>query len=147
MGSSGTLILFFGEVKDIFKPTYSITVSFPNASGLLKGSDVYLSGAPIGKVTDRSASRFPDTQLVEVGLKIDKKHRQDPQADADATSSAAPVCSATVTSTSSQSNIPRKKSLRKTRNPVYVKRRRDHCCGTKSRGTSTELDEQRRAAH
>jgi len=46
-----TLILFFGEVKDIFKPTYSLTVTFPNASGLLKGSDVFLSGAHIGKVT------------------------------------------------------------------------------------------------
>ena len=40
-----TLILLFGEVGDIFKPTYSLTVQFANASGLLKGSDVYLSGA------------------------------------------------------------------------------------------------------
>jgi phospholipid/cholesterol/gamma-HCH transport system substrate-binding protein len=66
-----TLIIFFGEVKDIFKPTYNITVSFPNASGLLKGSDVYLSGAPIGKVTS-DPHPVPDTQKVEVSLKIDK---------------------------------------------------------------------------
>lgn len=66
-----TLIIFFGEVKDIFKPTYSITVTFPNASGLLKGSDVYLSGAPIGKVTT-DPHPVPDTQKVEVSLKIDK---------------------------------------------------------------------------
>jgi phospholipid/cholesterol/gamma-HCH transport system substrate-binding protein len=65
-----TLILFFGEVQDIFKPTYNLTVQFPDASGLLKGSDVYLSGAVIGKVTT-DPHPIPDTQLVEVHLKID----------------------------------------------------------------------------
>ena len=49
-----TLIIIFGEVPDLFKPTYSLTVKFPDASGLLKGSDVYLAGAVIGKVTTRS---------------------------------------------------------------------------------------------
>ena len=64
-----TLILFFGEVGDLFKPTYNLTVKFENASGLLKGSDVYLSGAHIGKViTDPHP--IPDTQQVEVRLKI-----------------------------------------------------------------------------
>jgi len=67
-----TLILFFGEVKDIFKPTYSLTVTFPNASGLLKGSDVFLSGAHIGKVTTDPVP-IPDTEKVEVNLKIDSK--------------------------------------------------------------------------
>ncbi len=65
-----TLILFFGEVKDIFKPTYSLTVTFPNASGLLKGSDVFLSGAHIGKVTTDPVP-IPDTDKVQVNLKID----------------------------------------------------------------------------
>ena len=67
-----TLILFFGEVKEIFKPTYNLTVQFPDASGLLKGSDVYLSGAVIGKVTT-DPHPIPDTQMVEVSLKIDSK--------------------------------------------------------------------------
>src|ERR1700735_1119909 len=67
-----TLILFFGEVKDVFKPTYSLTVTFPNASGLLKGSDVFLSGAHIGKVTTDPVP-IPDTENVEVNLKIDSK--------------------------------------------------------------------------
>src|SRR5471030_3037578 len=66
-----TLIIIFGEVPDLFKPTYTLTVKFPNASGLLKGSDVYLSGALIGKVTS-DPHPIPDTQLVEVNLKIDK---------------------------------------------------------------------------
>jgi phospholipid/cholesterol/gamma-HCH transport system substrate-binding protein len=63
------LIIFFGEVQDLFKPTYSLTVRFENASGLLKGSDVYLSGALIGKVTT-DPQPIPDTQEVEVHLKI-----------------------------------------------------------------------------
>ena len=67
-----TLIIFFGEVQGLFKPTYNLTVQFPNASGLLKGSDVYLSGALIGKVTS-DPHPIPDTQKVEVTLKIDKK--------------------------------------------------------------------------
>jgi ABC-type transporter Mla subunit MlaD len=67
-----TLILFFGEVKDIFKPTYSLTVTFPNASGLLKGSDVFLSGAHIGKVVTDPVP-IPDTENVEVKLKIDSR--------------------------------------------------------------------------
>ena len=66
-----TLIILFGEMPDLLKPTYTLTVTFPNASGLLKGSDVYLSGALIGKViTDPHP--IPDTQTVEVNLKIDK---------------------------------------------------------------------------
>jgi phospholipid/cholesterol/gamma-HCH transport system substrate-binding protein len=66
-----TLIIFFGEMPDLFKPSYSLMVKFPNASGLLKGSDVYLSGALIGKVTT-DPHPIPDTQKVEVKLKIDK---------------------------------------------------------------------------
>jgi phospholipid/cholesterol/gamma-HCH transport system substrate-binding protein len=73
-----TLILFFGEVQDYFKPNYQFTVDFPNASGLLKGSDVYLSGASIGKVlTDPEP--IPDKEEVRVKLKIDSnvKIRED----------------------------------------------------------------------
>jgi phospholipid/cholesterol/gamma-HCH transport system substrate-binding protein len=66
------LIIIFGEVPDLFKPTYTLTVQFPNASGLLKGSDVYLSGALIGKVTT-NPQPIPDSQEVKVDLKIDKK--------------------------------------------------------------------------
>jgi phospholipid/cholesterol/gamma-HCH transport system substrate-binding protein len=66
-----TLIIIFGEVPDLFKPTYSLTVRFSDASGLLKGSDVYLAGAVIGKVTT-DPLYIPDSQSVEVHLKIDK---------------------------------------------------------------------------
>lgn len=66
-----TLVVLFGEVPDLFKPTYTLTVQFPNASGLLKGSDVYLAGALIGKVAT-DPRPIPDTDKVEVTLKIDK---------------------------------------------------------------------------
>src|ERR1700733_9042898 len=66
-----TLIIVFSEVPDLFKPTYTLTVKFPDASGLLKGSDVYLAGAVIGKVTT-DPHYIPDTQKVEVNLKINK---------------------------------------------------------------------------
>jgi phospholipid/cholesterol/gamma-HCH transport system substrate-binding protein len=66
------LIILFGEVPDLFKPTYTMTVKFSDASGLLKGSDVYLAGAVIGKVTS-DPLYIPDSQEVEVHLKIDKR--------------------------------------------------------------------------
>ena len=74
------LIILFGEVPDMFKPSYHVTVKFSDASGLLKGSDVYLAGAVVGKVTT-DPLYIPDTQEVEVHLKIDKNVviRQDAQ--------------------------------------------------------------------
>jgi phospholipid/cholesterol/gamma-HCH transport system substrate-binding protein len=73
-----TLIIFFGEVQDLFKPSYEFTVDFPNASGLLKGSDVYLSGASIGKVVT-DPQPIPDSEGVTVKLKISEnvKVRED----------------------------------------------------------------------
>jgi phospholipid/cholesterol/gamma-HCH transport system substrate-binding protein len=64
-----TLIIFFGAVGDMFKPSYTITLTFPDASGLLKGSEVYLSGAEVGKVTT-DPQPVPDSQEVKVNLKI-----------------------------------------------------------------------------
>jgi phospholipid/cholesterol/gamma-HCH transport system substrate-binding protein len=67
-----TLIIVFGELPDFLKPSYSLTVKFADASGLLKGSDVYLAGAVIGKVTT-DPHYIPDSQVVEVNLKINKE--------------------------------------------------------------------------
>src|SRR2546430_9416049 len=46
----GALLVQFGRLGEGFKTYYSVTVRFTNASGLLKGSDVLLAGARIGKV-------------------------------------------------------------------------------------------------
>src|SRR5216117_111922 len=46
----GALVVQFGRLGEGFKTYYPLTVRFTNASGLLKGSDVLLAGARIGKV-------------------------------------------------------------------------------------------------
>lgn len=46
------LVVQFGRVGEGFKTYYTVTVQFPNASGLLKGSDVLFAGAKIGRVSD-----------------------------------------------------------------------------------------------
>ncbi len=45
------LVVQFGRVGEGFKTYYGLTVRFPDASGLLKGSDVLLTGAKIGRVS------------------------------------------------------------------------------------------------
>jgi phospholipid/cholesterol/gamma-HCH transport system substrate-binding protein len=47
----GALLVQFGRLGEGFKTYYAVTVRFTNASGLLKGSDVLLAGARIGKVS------------------------------------------------------------------------------------------------
>lgn len=46
----GALVVQFGRLGEGFKTYYALTVQFNDASGLLKGSDVLLAGARIGKV-------------------------------------------------------------------------------------------------
>jgi phospholipid/cholesterol/gamma-HCH transport system substrate-binding protein len=46
----GALLVQFGRLGEGFKTYYFLTIRFNNASGLLKGSDVLLAGARIGKV-------------------------------------------------------------------------------------------------
>src|SRR6187401_1128496 len=48
----GALVVQFGRLGEGFKTYYGLTVEFPDASGLLKGSDVLLAGAKIGRVSD-----------------------------------------------------------------------------------------------
>ena len=48
----GALVVQFGRLGEGFKTYYTLTVRFNDASGLLKGTDVVLSGARIGKVAD-----------------------------------------------------------------------------------------------
>src|SRR4051812_39716038 len=48
----GALVVQFGRVGEGFKTYYPLSVRFADASGLLKGSDVLLAGAKIGRVSD-----------------------------------------------------------------------------------------------
>ncbi len=48
----GALVVQFGRLGEGLKTYYPLTIRFSDASGLLKGSDVLLAGARIGKVSD-----------------------------------------------------------------------------------------------
>jgi len=47
----GALVVQFGRLGEGVKTYYQLTIRFSDASGLLKGSDVLLAGARIGKVS------------------------------------------------------------------------------------------------
>ena len=63
------LVVQFGRVGEGFKTYYGLTVRFPDASGLLKGSDVLLAGAKIGRVSG-GPRLVPSGEGVEVPLRI-----------------------------------------------------------------------------
>lgn len=52
LGVLAALVVQFGRVGEGFKTYYTVRVQFPNASGLLKGSDVLFAGAKIGSVSE-----------------------------------------------------------------------------------------------
>ena len=58
------LVVQFGRLGEGFKTYYGLTVRFPDASGLLKGSDVLLAGAKIGHVSG-------GPRLVQVGQGVE----------------------------------------------------------------------------
>ena len=61
------LVVQFGRVGEGFKTYYDLTIRFSDASGLLKGSDVLMGGAKIGRVS--GGPRLVG-QGVEVALRI-----------------------------------------------------------------------------
>ena len=65
----GALVVQFGRLGEGFKTYYGLTVGFNDASGLLKGSDVLLAGAKIGKVSG-GPRLVREGNGVEVPLKI-----------------------------------------------------------------------------
>jgi phospholipid/cholesterol/gamma-HCH transport system substrate-binding protein len=65
----GALVVQFGRLGEGLKTYYDLTVRFSDASGLLKGSDVLLAGAKIGKVSG-GPRMVREGQGVDVPLKI-----------------------------------------------------------------------------
>src|SRR6266403_1741007 len=63
------LVVQFGRLGEGLKTYYGLTVRFSDASGLLKGSDVLLAGARIGKVSG-GPRMVREGQGVDVPLKI-----------------------------------------------------------------------------
>ena len=48
----GFLVLKFGNFGDRFEETYSLTVTFDDGGGLIKGTDVRLGGVKIGRLAE-----------------------------------------------------------------------------------------------
>jgi phospholipid/cholesterol/gamma-HCH transport system substrate-binding protein len=67
----GSLVIYFGRFGESVKKCYTLTVEYRNASGLLKGADVLLSGAKIGEVA-KPPSVLPNMRGVAVVLNIDQ---------------------------------------------------------------------------
>src|SRR6184192_3920079 len=65
----GALLVQFGRLGEGFKTYYTITVRFSDASGVLKGTDVLLAGARIGKVAG-GPKLLKEGDSVAVPLKI-----------------------------------------------------------------------------
>jgi len=65
----GSLVVQFGRLGEGLRTYYPLTVRFSDASGLLKGSDVLLAGAKIGKVSG-GPRMVREGQGVDVPLKI-----------------------------------------------------------------------------
>lgn len=59
----------FGRLSQGLKKYYNITAEFPNASGLLKGADVYLAGARVGFTAD-APELISGRYAVQVALKL-----------------------------------------------------------------------------
>jgi phospholipid/cholesterol/gamma-HCH transport system substrate-binding protein len=69
LGVLAALLVQFGRLGEGFRDYYGLLVKFPDASGLLKGSDVLLAGAKIGNVA--AGPRLAESgQGVEVPLRI-----------------------------------------------------------------------------
>lgn len=69
LAAVGALVVQFGRLGEGFKTYYAVTVRFSDASGLLKGSDVLLAGARIGKVAG-GPRMTKEGNGVDVPLKI-----------------------------------------------------------------------------
>lgn len=69
----GGLILQFGRFSEYFAGNYTVTLVFDDASGLIKGSEVRMGGARIGRVA--KLPELNEAVQVEVVLAIDKNIR------------------------------------------------------------------------
>jgi len=69
----GALILQFGRFEDRFGNKYPLTVVFDDAAGLIKGSEVRMGGARIGKVAETPV--LTDEVKVQVELDVDERIR------------------------------------------------------------------------
>ena len=65
----GAMVVYFGRLGEGVRKYYTLRVEFPNASGLMRGSEILLAGAKIGRVTN-DPTILPDMEGVYVDLRI-----------------------------------------------------------------------------
>lgn len=63
------MVVYFGRLGEGFSSYYNLRAEFANASGLLRGGEVLLAGAKVGRVMD-SPAILPDMRGVYVELRI-----------------------------------------------------------------------------
>lgn len=66
---TGMLVVYFGRLGEGFASYYNLRVEFANASGVIRGSEVLLAGAKVGRVISEPEI-LPDMQGVSVELRI-----------------------------------------------------------------------------
>jgi ABC-type transporter Mla subunit MlaD len=66
---TGMLLIYFGRLGEGFANYYDVRVQFSNASGIIRGSEVLLAGAKVGRVTSEPVI-MPDMKGVYVNLRI-----------------------------------------------------------------------------
>ena len=69
LGVIAFMAIKFGKLSQGLKKYYNISAEFPNASGLLKGADVYMAGARVGFTAD-APELIEGRYAVEVQLKL-----------------------------------------------------------------------------
>jgi len=65
----GLMVVYFGRLGEGFSSYYNVRVEFANASGLLRGSEVLLAGAKVGRITNEPTI-LPDMRGVYVDVRI-----------------------------------------------------------------------------
>ncbi|MEM1060333.1 MAG: MlaD family protein [Verrucomicrobiota bacterium] len=69
----GGMVIYFSQLREQFTPRYSLKVMFPNASGLIEGSLVYMAGVKVGRVDGPPKVIQDDMGVrVEVPVAIDE---------------------------------------------------------------------------
>ena len=69
LATVGMMVVYFGRLGDGFSSYYNVKVEFTNASGLLRGSEVLLAGAKVGRITNEPTI-LPDMRGVYVDVRI-----------------------------------------------------------------------------
>jgi len=67
----GSLILQFGRFGEKFHETYALSLIVDDAAGIIKGSEIRMGGAKIGRVAHLPV--LNDDALVEIDLRIDER--------------------------------------------------------------------------